>query len=86
MALNERESGVQLLTVKKAAARLGCSAANVYLLVANGELPVVRVGRLKGYRIDARDLDSFVNDRKFRYRVETARPPRTQLKHLRLSG
>ena len=74
-----------LLSIKQVAGRLGCSVANVYLLIASGELPVVRTGRLKGYRVDIADLASFVSQRKFRYRVQASEPARTQLKHLRLS-
>jgi excisionase family DNA binding protein len=72
-----------LLTVKQAAQRLCCSAACVYALVASGELPVVRIGLQKGYRVDIRDLDAFVSDRKFRYRPEAVRVPRAKFKHLR---
>lgn len=77
---------LQLLTVKQAAERLSCSAANVYTLIETGALAVVQVGCRKGYRIDLRDLDSFVYDRKFR--VQTASPVKpaspTRLKHLRM--
>jgi len=72
-----------LLTIKETAQRLRCKRANVYALIASGELPVVRIGLQKGYRIDARDLEGFVNDRKFRYRPQPARLPRPRLKHLR---
>ncbi len=73
----------RLLTIKEAAQRLSCSAAAVYSLVASGELPVVRVGLQKGYRVDVRDLDVCVSDRKFRYRPQAVRVPRPKLKHLR---
>jgi excisionase family DNA binding protein len=72
-----------LLTIKQAAQRLSCSAACVYALVASGELPVVRIGLHKGYRVDIRDLDAFVSDRKFRYRPEPVRIPKVKFKHLR---
>ncbi len=72
-----------LLTIKQAAQRLSCSAACVYALVASGELPVVRIGLQKGYRVDIRDLDAFVSDRKFRYRSEAVRIPKAKFKHLR---
>jgi excisionase family DNA binding protein len=74
--------GFQLLTIKQAAARLCCSVANVYVLVASGELPVVRIGCQKGYRVDSRDLDSFVTNRKFRYR-QTVQISPAKFKHLR---
>jgi excisionase family DNA binding protein len=83
MRTTDRDDDLLLLTIKQVAARLGCSMANVYLLVAGGELPVVRVGRFKGYRVDYRDLESFVNDRKFRYAAQAPRPARLKLKHLR---
>ncbi len=72
-----------LLTIKQAAQRMSCSAACVYALVANGELPVVRIGLQKGYRVDIRDLEAFVGSRKFRYRAEAVKLPRTTFKHLR---
>jgi excisionase family DNA binding protein len=72
-----------LLTVKQVAERLSCSAACVYALVASGELPVVRIGLKKGYRVDVRDLDAFVSGRKFRYRMGAPRVPRAKFKHLR---
>ena len=73
-----------LLTIKETAQRLCCKRANVYALIANGELPVVRIGMQKGYRVDVRDLDAFISDRKFRYRPQAARVPRPKLKHLRV--
>jgi excisionase family DNA binding protein len=72
-----------LLTIKQTAGRLACSIAGVYALVASGELPVVRVGVHKGYRVDIRDLETFVSDRKFRYRPSAMPIPRTKFKHLR---
>lgn len=72
-----------LLTIKQAAGRLACSVAGVYALVASGDLPVVRVGVHKGYRVDIRDLETFVSDRKFRYRPSAAPIPRAKFKHLR---
>jgi excisionase family DNA binding protein len=74
---------LQLLTVKQTAMRLCCSPANVYSFIEDGELPVVRVGRQKGYRVDVRDLDVFVNDRRFRYRGTLAELPQPKFKHLR---
>lgn len=72
-----------LLTIKEAAERLRLSESCVYKLVASGELPVVRVGLQKGYRVDVRDLDAFVSNRKFRYRPEPVRMPKAKFKHLR---
>lgn len=73
----------RLLTVKQAALQLGCSPANVYSLIERGELPIVRIGRHKGYRVDVRDLDAFVNGRKVRFRSAAPQLPRQPLKHLR---
>lgn len=80
----EPDDRLQLLSVKQAAVRLCCSAANVYSLIEGGELAVVRVGRQKGYRIDLRDLDAFIADRKFRIGKVAPPPRRTTLKHLKL--
>lgn len=76
---------LQLLTVKQAAERLCCSAANVYTLIEAGSLAVVQVGHRKGYRIDLRDLDAFVHDRKFQLQspVHAKAPSSLRLKHLR---
>ena len=73
-----------LLTVREAADWLACSQANVYALVEKGELPVVPVGRRKGYRIDRRDLEAFVDRRKFRFQAPPAARPKERLKHLKL--
>jgi len=74
---------IQLLTVTQAADRLCCSAANVYALIEAGAIAIVQVGKRKGYRIDLRDLEAFVSDRKYRYAA--ARPMQSQgrLKHLK---
>lgn len=74
----------KLLTVKQAAARLGCCVTNVYALIASGALAVVQVGRRKGYRVDLRDLDDFVQQRKFCLQPATPPPPKAPLKHLKL--
>lgn len=74
---------LQLLTVRQTASRLGCSAANVYSLIECGDLPIVRVGRHKGYRVDIRDLDGFIYGRKFRYQGPMLKPSQTRLKHLK---
>ena len=75
MLQNPSSEDFRLLTNKQAAQRLCCSAACVYSLIATGELPIVRIGPQKGYRVDVRDLDAFISDRKFRYRPETVRIP-----------
>jgi excisionase family DNA binding protein len=75
-----------LLTVNETAALLGCSRATIYGLINGGELPVIAVGRSRGYRIDRRDLDEFLRRRKFWRESEkpTAPAPRPRLKHIRL--
>lgn len=76
----------RLLTVSEVAAYLGCSVGNVYALIDAGELPVIAVGKSRGYRIDPRDLDEFLNRRKTR-NVGAKSPapmPRPRLKHIRL--
>jgi excisionase family DNA binding protein len=83
---NDSTTAKLLLTVNESAALLGCSRANVYGLIEAGELPVVAVGKSRGYRIDRRDLDEFIHRRKFRKEGEkpVAPAPRPRLKHIRL--
>lgn len=82
----ERPSGAkeQLLRVKEVAERLGCSHNNVYALINRGFLPVVRIGRSKGYRVDSRDLDEFLQRRKVQYESAEPDSARPQLRHLKL--
>lgn len=85
--LNTNPSGDgRLLTVKQAAARLCCSQANLYTLIERGDLPVVAVGRRKGYRLDVADLDAFVAGRKVCYdaQLPTATERQKTLRHLQL--
>jgi len=49
---------VLLLTVPQTAERLGLGRSTVYEFIRSGELPSLRVGRLR--RITAADLDAFV--------------------------
>ena len=74
----------RLLTVTETAQQLCCSATNVYSLIDSGLLPVVRVGNAKGYRIDPRDLDQFINERKEAKTRVGRRPTPSQpkLKHI----
>lgn len=84
-ASERRHRPEELLTVQQAAARLCCSPANVYALIGAGELPFVCVGSAKGYRIDPKDLEAFVDRRKQakQPRGKCALPPRPHLKHIR---
>lgn len=75
---------LQLLNVKQAAKKLCCSVANVYALIDTGTLAVVHVGKSKGYRIDLRDLEAFVSQRKFRFQVSPPAVRKTALKHIKL--
>lgn len=50
---------VRLITVAEAAERLGLSRSKLYLLIADGELPTVRIGRAR--RIDLADLRAYVD-------------------------
>jgi len=77
----------RLLTIKEVAQLLGCSEANIYALKTAGELPFVQVGIRKGYRIDSRDLDAFIERRKTKSEVLPPRKvPVPRLKHIRLSS
>lgn len=73
-----------LMSVREVADRLGCSEANVYALINRGFLPVIRVGRSKGHRVDPSDLDAFLRQRKVQYETADPAPPRPRLKHLKL--
>lgn len=75
-----------LLTVSETAALLGCSRNNVYGLIESGELPVISVGKSRGYRVDRRDIEVFIERRKAQKKGEkTATPPaRPRLKHITL--
>jgi excisionase family DNA binding protein len=63
-------TGVQLLTIVDAARHLGISRSKVYELLANGELPSVRIGRTRRIAIAA--LEDFIADHTDR---EPARSP-----------
>ena len=76
----------RLLTITEAAEFLGCSRANVYGLIDAGELPVIAIGKSRGYRIDRRDIEEFLQRRKVhKMGREPRRPaPRPRLKHIKL--
>jgi len=77
---------LQLLSVNETAVLLGCSRANIYGLVEAGQLPVIAIGRSRGYRIDRRDIEAFIERRKTcRVGKRPAPPaPRPRLKHIKL--
>jgi len=82
---NHKPTAPRLLTVSQAAEYLGCSRANVYTLINAGELPVVAVGKSRGYRIDRQDIDAFIDRRKTC--KESGKPAslasRPRLKHIK---
>ena len=83
----QTDSAFRLFTINEAAEFLACSRANVYGLIEAGELPVITVGKSRGYRIDQRDLEAFVLRRKTQKPgAEPARTPaqRPRLKHIKL--
>ena len=53
-------TGVQLLTIVEAAQHLGISRSKLYELLSAGELPSVRIGRMR--RITLSALEKFVAD------------------------
>ncbi len=77
---------IGLMTVKEAARFLGCSQTNVYALIDAGELVVIAIGKSRGYRIDRRDIDAFIQRRRFRKegRKPAVPTPRPRLKHIKL--
>ncbi len=74
----------QLMTVVEVAEHLGCSRTNVYGLIGRGLLPVICVGRSKGYRVHPHDLDRFLAERRIEYERPSRPCPRPRLKHLKL--
>ncbi len=76
----------RLLTISGAAELLSCSRANVYGLIDAGDLPVITVGKSRGYRIDVRDIEEFLERRKVcKDRAQPKPPaPRPRLKHIKL--
>lgn len=57
----------RLITVVEAAEIIGLSRTKVYELLAEGDLPSIRIGRTR--RIDVTDLDAFID----RHRVTVTR-------------
>ena len=73
-----------LLTIADVARILVCSGANVYALIDAGQLPYVRIGKSKGYRIDPADLASFIQERKVQKEGVKHKAPRPRLKHIKV--
>lgn len=58
MASDPTETNIPLLTIDHVAERLCCSTKSVRRLVAAGDLPVIRIGRM--VRVHPSDLERFV--------------------------
>lgn len=87
MKLNKNQDRT-LITIAQVAELLACSPATVYALVDAGQLPVISIGKSKGYRVDPLDLENFVVERKFTFRksedlVIPQVLPSTSFKHLK---
>jgi excisionase family DNA binding protein len=78
------QAAPRLMTVREVADRLGCSRANVYGLINRGLLPVIRIGKSKGYRVDSNDLGAFLRQRKVQYEADEPIAQRPRLKHIKL--
>ena len=52
--------GVRFLTLADVAETLNISAAQAYALVRNGELPAIKVGGRGQWRVEARELEGFI--------------------------
>lgn len=83
MKQTSNDGSPHLITIQETAKRLGSSVTNVYALVAKGELPVVPIGLRKGYRVDLRDLEQFIDQRKFRCVARTAKSTTYHPRHIR---
>jgi excisionase family DNA binding protein len=71
---------IDLLKLKAVAEALNCSLSNVYARVQDGSLPVVRVGRSKGFRVSRADLERYLAER----RSEGVDEAPCSLKHIKL--
>jgi excisionase family DNA binding protein len=83
-APREPVAAVGLMTIRDVAKFVGCSVANVYGLIETGELPVIAIGKTRGYRVDRRDMEEFLCRRKQHKAAAPSKPPRPKLKHIRL--
>lgn len=57
-------SSERLLPVSVVSKRLGNHISTVYRLIESGDLPAVRTGTKKGYRVKSGDLDQYINEKK----------------------
>jgi excisionase family DNA binding protein len=65
-----RTSGRMLLTVAEAAERLGIGRSTMYVLIADGQVDTVRVGRLR--RIEPEALTAYIS--RMRTKAKAPRP------------
>jgi excisionase family DNA binding protein len=90
MTLLFREGAMKFLKLKSVAELLDCSLSNVYSLVAQGKLPVHRVGLKKGLRVAEEDLLAYLKQVRSEAAEQSAvappiKPrPKLNLKHLDL--
>ena len=68
-----------LLKLKDVAKLLDCSLSNVYALVSEGKLPVLKVGLKKGLRVDEADFLAYLA--KVRHEGAGPSPPGTTPQH-----
>jgi excisionase family DNA binding protein len=83
MKQDSNNGGPRLMTVKEAAEWLRTSPNTIYAQIAKGELPVVPTGLSKGYRVDVRDLEQFINQRRFRCVARAVKSSTYQPRHIR---
>lgn len=61
---------LEMLLLAEVAERLRCSPSNVYSLIESGRLLAVRTGAGgKGYRVDEKDLQVFIEESKTRSKL-----------------
>lgn len=75
----------RLLTIAEIATALSCSEANVYSLINAGKLAYVLVGKRKGYRVSADELQRFIESQTSQTKPAETKPTyRPRLRHIRL--
>lgn len=76
-----------MLTVSEVAERLKLSLSAIYELIADGQLPSVRLGPKKGaVRVTEEDLQAFIESRRTHPRESSgfSKSKRIKLKHIKL--
>ena len=75
----------RLLTVRDVARQLNVSAACVYALVEQRQIPHVRIGSGRGViRFRPGDVDAYLAERHVDRDERSPRPPSVRLKHIKL--